>query len=513
MEELSLTRESPEKETLLSLTQDTVTPHEVSEEFSLPDYVPEIRKLLCTRAGVLPESKYVNDAGGRGSLEYSGTVTYLLIYTNDEGELCSLPLNSVYEATTPLNDSPSQVYIDTSVDSVTARVIAPRKISLKTRLKSKITAWSILDTEERIDNKSSADELFIERQIDTVPVLSQKQISLSDIRVSDKLDMQGMKSPTPLWCDAFITVTDATPQTNSVSVRGNIRVKCICTNGTETVALSKTVPLAEEVTAEGALPTDKARINPRCVSLTISNEQNDEAGQLFFDLACELEGEITRNTDYRLVRDCYSTKYETDEEYKTIDVDKSARAQSSSFSINESIKRKSKDMEEIIDVICDPVYEKTDFKSGHTLLCGKLCLTVIGKSHGENGDEYMSESYELPFKYALDVGKGDGDYISRCDIHTDEVMARFDGDKLCVSVQIYPSLEIIERTRQKILSSSIQKKDKEFKKDASCVRIYFPKDGDTLWEIAKKYHTTEGKLKEQNDISTDSMESVKSLII
>ena len=63
MEELSLTRESPEKETLLSLTQDTVTPHEVSEEFSLPDYVPEIRKLLCTRAGVLPESKYVNDAG------------------------------------------------------------------------------------------------------------------------------------------------------------------------------------------------------------------------------------------------------------------------------------------------------------------------------------------------------------------------------------------------------------------------------------------------------------------
>lgn len=513
MEELSITEKAPEKELLLALTQDMVTSHDVSEEFSLPDYVPEIRKLLCTRAQVLPESKYINESGAKGTLEWSGTVTYLLIYTNDEGELCSLPLSSTYEASTPLNDTPSQVFIDTAVDGVTARVVAPRKISLKARMKSKIAVWSSIDTEERIDNKSSADELFIERQEMVAPAISQKQISQGDIRVSDKLDMQGLQSPTPLWCDAFITVSDAKAQSGTVSVRGNIRIKCVCENGGDFVTLTKTVPLAEEIPAEGALTGDKARVSPRCVSLTISNEQNDESGQLFFDLTCELEGEITRNADYRLVRDCYSTKYETEEEYRVIDIYSSTKAQGTPFTINESIKRKSKDMDEIIDVICDPVYEKTEFKGGRALLCGKLCLTVIGQNIKESEREYMSESYELPFKYAVDIGAGDKEYIARCNIHTDEVTARLEGDKLIVNAQIFPALEIIEKAREKILSSSVQKKDKEIKKDASCVRIYFPKEGDTLWEIAKKYHTTTARLKEQNDISAEGLESIKSLII
>ena len=111
------------------------------------------------------------------------------------------------------------------------------------------------------------------------------------------------------------------------------------------------------------------------------------------------------------------------------------------------------------------------------------------------------------------MGRGDGDYIARCSISTDEVNVRFDGDKLNVSAQIYPALEIIERAKQKILSVSTQKKDREIKKDASCVRIYFPKEGDTLWEIAKKYHTTISRLKEQNDLSAENVEAIKSLII
>lgn len=513
MEEFSITEKASEKELLPSLTQDSVTTHEVSEEFSLPDYVPEIRRLLCTRAQVLPESKYVNDSGARDALEWSGTLTYLLIYTNDEGELCSLPLSSAYEASCPLNDTPNQVFIDTYVDSVNARVVAPRKISLKSRLKSKIAVWSSVDTEEQMNNKSSADELFIERQTVTIPTISQKQISQGDIRVSDKLDMQGLQNPTPLWCDAFITVSDVKPQSGTVSVRGSIRIKCLCQNDGDFVTLSKTVPLAEEIPADGAMAGDKARVSPRCVSLTISNEQNDDSGQLFFDLTCELEGEVTRNVDYRLTSDCYSTKYETDEEYRTIDIYSSTRAQGVPFSINESVKRKSKDIDEIIDVICDPVYEKTEFKGGRAIIFGKLSLTVIGKHLTENEPEYVSEGYELPFKYAVDMGRGDGDYIARCSISADEVNVRFDGDKLNVSAQIYPALEIIERAKQKILSVSTQKKDKEIKKDASCVRIYFPKEGDTLWEIAKKYHTTVSRLKEQNDLSAENVEAIKSLII
>ena len=38
------------------------------------------------------------------------------------------------------------------------------------------------------------------------------------------------------------------------------------------------------------------------------------------------------------------------------------------------------------------------------------------------------------------------------------------------------------------------KKDKEIKSDLACVRVCFPTESDTLWEIAKKYHTTSSRV-------------------
>ena len=87
MAELSLNREDGEAQGFLQLTQDTTFTHEAGEEFSLPDYVPEIRRLLNVRAQVLPESKFLGDSGSGTDLEIGGTVTYLLVYTDDRGEL------------------------------------------------------------------------------------------------------------------------------------------------------------------------------------------------------------------------------------------------------------------------------------------------------------------------------------------------------------------------------------------------------------------------------------------
>ena len=43
------TKDRSDMEKLLKISDDTQLNHEVSEEFSLPDYVPEIRKLLVVR--------------------------------------------------------------------------------------------------------------------------------------------------------------------------------------------------------------------------------------------------------------------------------------------------------------------------------------------------------------------------------------------------------------------------------------------------------------------------------
>jgi hypothetical protein len=505
MAELNLKKDVQNDEGLFSLVADTTVSHEASEEFSLPDYVPEIRRLLHVRPGVLPESKYISDTQGGTSVEFGGTLTYLVIYTDDEGKLCSLPLTSAYEADTVLSSHPTLVFIDTVVDTVSPRVNAPSRITIKSKLKSKITGWENAPMQEKIEGKSSADELFIERLSEVQKSMSIKQISLQGITVSDKLDI-GQGGLRPLWCDAAISINDARAQGNSVSVRGEVQIKCLCQQGGETVTIRKSLPLAEEIDAQGVCTGDMVRVVPRCVSLSVSNEESQGQEQLFFDLTCELEGEAVRNTEISLTKDCYSTKYESEEAYKDINVYSGVRAQNTSFTVNESVKRKSKDIEEIVDIICDPVCEKVDFKSGRAILSGKLNMCIIGKSSTQ-GEEYQVENYEIPFKYATDISEVGGEIIPKWDITLKEADARLEGDKIALSAILCPAMLFVKRTKQKVLSVSTLKKDKEIKKEAGCVRVYFPKEGDTLWEIAKMYHTTVAALKENND------EDAKTLII
>ena len=509
MAELSLNKQEKKNEGILVLTNDTVLNSEVSEEFSLPDYVPEIRRLLHVSRGVLPESRYISDVGADSELEIGGTVTYLVIYTDDEGKLCALPLTSAYEAKTALLAHPTEMQIDTVVDSVTPRVSAPRRLTVKSRLKSKIWGWEREFPKEKIEGKSAADELFIERALESAQSVSMSSFGLSDIKVSDKIDTQGYQNLKPLWCDAFVVIKDARVYSGGLSVRGDIRIKCVCESGEETVTLTKTVPLAEEISVDSASPGDFARIWARPVSLAISNEESGEGGQLFFDLACEIEGEVLRKNETELLRDCYSTKYETDAEYKPREIYSLAGVSYSPFTVNESVKIKNREINKIIHVMCDPVYEKTEFKGGKAITVGKLNVAVIGKTDSE----YAVEEHELPFKVATDVGRTEGELIARCSLASSDASARIEGEKLLLSLEVCQSLEIVEKKKHLVLDSAVLQKDREIKRDAGCVRVYFPKEGDTLWEIAKKYHVTVESLKQQNSLSGAELQGVKNLII
>jgi hypothetical protein len=63
---------------------------ECAEDFVLPDYLPEIRKLI--RVDALPVS--TGHFVGSEEVEFAGQVRYTLLYTDAEGKLTSVPLHT-----------------------------------------------------------------------------------------------------------------------------------------------------------------------------------------------------------------------------------------------------------------------------------------------------------------------------------------------------------------------------------------------------------------------------------
>ncbi|MBQ3040052.1 MAG: LysM peptidoglycan-binding domain-containing protein [Clostridia bacterium] len=508
------TKDRSDMEKLLKISDDTQLNHEVSEEFSLPDYVPEIRKLLVVRACALPESKYISQTSAPPMLEIAGTVTYSVIYTSEDGELCALPLNSSYEAKTPISSNGS-VFVDTEVESCNARVMAKRKLNIKTKLKSRVLGFSEEAVGETITPRSSADEMYIERKTKEVESVSVLPISLEHIRMSDKIDTTGLSSVKPIWCDASMALNDVRIQNGSVSVRGEATVKCLCMSLEGEKTLLKSVPIVEEIEAEGAMLNDFVSVVPRCVSLSISNSENQEGNELFFDLECELVGEVLRNSEAVLTTDAYSTKNEMETAYKEIDLYRGVKSQNASVTISEAMKREKAEISKIIEIIADPVYEKSEIKGNKINLLGKLFTSIVGKTEpNEQGEcEYLSETYELPIKYEADLGKVNGEIIARCTFLLGNLSARYDNERIYITAEVMPAYSIYERTKDIVLDKGIINKDVEYKRDSACVYVTFPRENDNLWDVAKRYHISVNNLAQKNGISKDEISLPKSLII
>ena len=498
---------------LISIVQESPSVTEISEEFSLPDYVPEIRRVLTVLAQVLPESKYLQQAQDGATLDLGGSVTYSLIYTDDEGKLNAVPLNSNYEEKITLQSNPQYTLVDASVDNVSYRVSAPRKLTIKSRVKNKVTQGIQNQLRENITPKSSADELYLEKKEKTTKSVEMSTATLTNVRISDKLTSDNENNVKPIWCDARLVIKDSRAKNGYVSARGEAIVKCLVEENGEIKVIEKTMPIAEEIEMSGAKENDLVRVGGRCVSLSISNEELKDSTQLFFDLVCDLEAEAYSNRERVLTEDVYSTSNEMEVTYKQMPVYSIVKAGESSFTFNESVKRKSNDISEIIDVLVDPVCEKTEIKGEKMIATGKVNLCLIGIKENEAEREYLCEAYEMPLRYELDLKKRTENGISRCLFSALNGSARLDKDSVSVRCEIYPSYSVFERTNEQIIDTGVIKKDTEFKKDGSTIRVYFPTEGDTLWEIAKRYHTTVNKLAQDNIIDPSTRTLAKNLIV
>ena len=72
---------------------------EISGDFTLPDYQPEIKKLIRVSANILPATRYVGDR----CAELSGNVDYYVIYTGSDNQIYCAPLTAEYKIEVPFD--------------------------------------------------------------------------------------------------------------------------------------------------------------------------------------------------------------------------------------------------------------------------------------------------------------------------------------------------------------------------------------------------------------------------
>lgn len=487
---------------------------EVNSDFSLPDYQPEIRRLLSTRVSVLPPSEYV----GNDSAEFSGEISYHILYVGSDGALYSTTLSDRYGFSCPLEFSSKSANVDevsvlapTLSESVVTRVLAPRKINVRCKLHADVLSLSPALCTPKLTG--SVNEECIQNLLASAPVRVIKKVTDKPLTLSDFI---ALESPTEsariIDCTPSVFMSEVSSGAGKISCKGEVWLKILYCNESESelpLTLTRKVPFSLSLEDEDIDSSYECRAQG-----TVTEEKFDiEENGINCEFALSVWAEAQKNEQLTYIKDFYSTECECECEYQSTHLPIAIKCTGGNITQNEAVdlvEIKLSPDAKIIDVCGTAQTNELLSEAGKLILKGEAHYRVIYIHE----DEYGAQDVTLPFKYELDnrhSAESDMPPVWCASASVISTRARCDEERLYLDSELALTLRAGGKKSVDMLSEATF--GKQIVKPKSEIVICYPEKNASLWEIAKKYNEKPEKIRAQNAISEPDQALKKKYLI
>ena len=490
---------------------------ELASDFSLPDYQPEIKRLLRITATVSPADQYI----GAGNAELSGTVDYHILYAGNDGELYCANQTGDYRFSCPIEmkdrfDLGDGILCDceTVAETPVGRVMAPRRLSLKCRLRSRVRMYGTRPLEEHIGAGASGaclQRLKKSASCARVFVGTSEAITLGDEILCD-VSGENLRV---ISAESCVFVNEAEAGSGCVNCRGEAILKLL------TVAEgAEALPAAQirKIPFSASVPVDGAEVNCECIASGVCGDLNVtvEDGRILCELAIRLKARAQRNEEIEYTCDLYATNAQSECRYESIRIPQAVICASGNVSVNTVLTLEEAGLRRdasIVDLSLTPHGLNTECENGRYTVTGRLrALAIL-----HNGEEYGAQEFEFPFRYEME---GDAKEISDDDLTVTPIFcrARMDGERISVDAELAVAFAARSANTHSVLAEATM--GEAMSVCGACYTICYPSREDTLWSVAKRYHRAVSDVAQMNPLSgtpaadaADSLDGVSYLLV
>ena len=475
-----MNKEKTESEGLVYITMpmcDRTVNHEASGEFIIPDYQPELRRLLSVSERVLPPAKYVSGKG----VECNGTVDYTVLYVGADGGVYSMSVSSEYEFGIPLDNvsdfelsEGSSVILCTECEGISARVTSPRKISIKSRLLSHVRAYGKI----RLDDGCAEAEGMqrLRKDIQNTDVYA----TGSDV-IAVEAEIGGMGDDVRVVsADANAFIKNVRNTDNSIIAEGDVNLcMLICREDGELRPIHKKIGFEGEADKSEWADGGKCRVTGTVTDVTV----NIEDGRINCNISLVLDALTVCDRTVKYTADAYSTARECECDISTLAIPANIACMNGNFSQNERVPLSEVAIPEgarIIDSHGSVAFKNCEGTDGKYSFTGTAKYRILYEKEGEYGVCEL----ELPARYALE-GIPSNKYAFDALGDIIDCRVRIEGDTLAVDSEISVCADIFgedpaNAVREIRLGDPVEK-------GRSRMVVYFPAEGEGQWDVAKKY--------------------------
>ena len=472
-------------------------------EYPLPDYNGDVKRILFVNTRVVPSGSFASD----DSLGLSGSVQYEVVYVDAENTVTHAEFNTDYEAAIRINpDTYVDSDVSTSVASYNIRLVGPRKIAVKCALES--------DVHIREKKSYSVEgDTFMEYDPEVRRVCA--QIMTPYFATSDSFDVneevlsiEGAIADeieiltSTLRCE--LEKTDVSSDT--AELRGRVKISLLYRDSDGSVKEAKKETLCSAtVECEGIGECDytDARMNLDAVKTTINATDDGVSLNVSATLSAHVFGR--KNNELPLVEDVYAKERGCDNDYMEFGYTEHVSTQTfeTDFSASQALDQLG------IDGSCEVVF--CDSTASVSLVeCDGERVKVVGDvrvfgaamlTDDEKSVNYVPIKFSLPFeKYVNNNCQNNGLTRYNCSIKTTDTALDIGDGKCSVSCRILGALDVCADKKQRCVSASYLN-DQVFERDESVIVAYYPDDSETLFGIAKKFHTSVSEIASLNRLA------------
>jgi len=519
---------------------------EVAGDFSLPDYQPEIKRLLRIGVSVLPPNRYA----GNGSMDLGGTLDYYVLYMGNDNGLYCAPLSADYRLTAEVGGAgtrdgweigePLVCTCDATAETPIGRVTAPRRLNIRCRVNARVRMYAESSVGYGGGSSDAVERLTDEAEVSRLLWGMGDAIPLQD-------DMILTPTESGEWrvvcAEGSALITEATAGMGMVNCRGEATVKLtLCPGGSggesgegeDSGAVAPTVtyrkiPFAESVELEGVTPDCECCARAVCASLSVMAEE----GHLHIDIGVLPEVMAQANEGVRYTKDMYSTRRKSTERYATYPTEQGMRAFNGNFTLSDSVSLEEAGIDpsaRVVDVcaVATPEALAYDPAKERCVLSGTCRAQLLLLRDGEYGSADMA----LPFRYEFDARAGGAPHTMGMDgdpatidvpisysggVQVLHCRVRMDGERVGLDAELAVCLRTAQPSTLTALTDMTE--GEEVTRGRGEYVICFPSPHDSVWSVAKRYHAPLAVLGAANNLqpapadAPESLDGVNYLIV
>ncbi len=492
----------------LSFTNSSVQEVPIDADITLPDYCPDIGKILKCQVSISVLSR--NIAGDRLSVEGISLVELFYSDIEKNSVRCfksEIPFSQNFNISSSLNAE--VVTFDIKREYINCRAVSPRRLDIHGAFSLKALIFGRKNVE--LTNDIIGDD--IKQQKCDVSFSQLNSIIQHQINVNETLDLGSDKTAPEFLLKSNLNINDIDCSCNGeqITISGNANIKILYVSDIETGKIDSIeyeIPINESIDSQGVMDDNNFLVIPELISHDEKIVSDSESPSNLINEEMKLMVTIFsfHDDETKIIIDAYSTDYNVELSNEIFEFDKFDHMVCENVSHKENIESS---VSQIIDVWSD--YSSINISEKDNL---KIKINVCILALDLDFVPFYFER-EIQFYKKIDNLEVNNSSKSNFSISLQKIdykLLNNNSISLKLNAQIFYNICTTENIKivSEVFSDNSQKKEKDLN---TSLIIYYADAGENLWNIAKSYGTTVEKIRSENEIDIDVLDSDRAILI